>query len=39
MKNKLSVVLTIIKIKKHKPIIDLEELTNEEKSTKRTDGQ
>lgn len=28
MKNKLSVVLTITKIKKHEPIIDLEELTN-----------
>ena len=39
MKNRLSVVLTITKIKKHEPNFDLEEVTNEEKSTKRTDGQ
>lgn len=38
-KNRLSVILTITKIKKHEPIIDAEEVTNEEKSTKRTDGQ
>lgn len=29
MKNKLPVVLTIIKIKKHEPIIDLEEVYDE----------
>lgn len=28
MKNRLSVVLTITKIRKHKPIIDVEELTD-----------
>ena len=30
MKSKLSVVLTITKIRKHEPIIDLEELTDEQ---------
>ena len=38
-KRKLSVVLTIIKIRKHEPNMDIEEVTDEEKSTKRTDGQ
>ena len=30
MKNRLSVVLTINKIKKHEPIIDIEEAINED---------
>lgn len=30
MKNRLSVVLTIIKIKKHEPIIELDEVADHE---------